>query len=386
MHQLRRPLRRPALWLLIVAAGVLFLSACSGQIANTNWAGLSTDGSQVYLAFGPRVLAYNPETETRSWIFPAETEAAIQFYSAPSAEEGQVVFGDYGRAGGFFSPRVTVSVYGIENVDSGVPSELWTNSESATDRIVAPPLQVEDQVFVGTADNHILALNAADGSEIWDYETNHAIWGQPSYRDGTLYVSSMDWSVYALNADSGELIWQTPLGGALASRPVLGDDFLYVSSFDGSVHALDIASGEVQWSSTLAPDWVWGAPALADGIIYYSDIQGNVYAADAETGDEVWTMSTGNRVQSSPVVVGDTLYIASQIEGDVPSGSLTAYSTADGSQKWSQPTTAPLLATPVVVGDDTIVVGLQNADTLLIGFDLATGQELWRYSLPESDN
>ena len=85
-------------------------------------------------------------------------------------------------------------------------------------------------------------------------------------------------------------------------------------------------------------------------------------------------------------MVDDTLYIGSQIEGDTLSGTLTAYSTADGTQKWSQPTAAPLLATPVVVGEDTIVVGLQNADALLIGFDLATGQELWRYSLPESGN
>ncbi len=28
----------------------------------------------------------------------------------------------------------------------------------------------------------------------------------------------------------------------------------------------------------------------------------------------------------------------------------------------------------------------QDADALLIGFDLATGQELWRYALPESAN
>jgi outer membrane protein assembly factor BamB len=381
---MRRPLRRPALWLLVLAAGVLFLSACSGQITNTNWAGLSTDGSRVYLAFGPRVLAFNPETQTRSWIFPAES-GAVQYYSAPSSEEGQVVFGDYGRPGGFFSPRVTVSIYALENVESGVPAERWVNSESATDRIVAPPLQVGDQVFIGTADNHILSLNANDGSEIWDYETQHAIWGQPSYLDGTLYVSSMDWSVYALNADTGDLIWQTPLGGALASRPVLGDGLLYVSSFDGNVHALDIASGAVQWSAP-ASDWVWGAPALADGVIYYSDIQGNIHAADAETGEEIWVMDTGNRVQTTPVVAGDTLYVASQNGGDSPTGALTAYSTADGIQKWTQPTDAPVLATPVLVGDDTIVVGLQDADTLLIGYDLATGQGLWRYSLPESDN
>jgi outer membrane protein assembly factor BamB len=368
-----------------LAAGVLILSACGGRIQNTNWAGLSTDGSKVYLAFGPSVLAYDPATQTQSWLFPAET-SAVQYYSAPSAVENQVVFGDYGRAGGFFSPRVTVSVYALENVDSGTPDQNWINSESATDKIVAPPLQVDDLVYVGTADNHILALNATDGSEVWNYETNHAIWGQPTYDDGRLYVNSMDWSVYALDAETGELIWQTPLGGALASRPVLGEGLMYVSSFDGNVHALDVATGEEQWTAP-AEDWVWGASAVADGVLYYSDIQGNIFAADAQTGEQIWTKSTGSFVQTAPVVVGDTLYIGSQVtSGDTSTGALTAYSTADGAQLWSQPTSAPLLAAPVVVGDDTIVVALQNADALLIGFDLASGQELWRYALPEAAN
>lgn len=384
MHRFSRLIKRPALTLLLLSVVVLALSACSGQIANTNWAGLTSDGSRVYLAFGPQVLAYNPETESQSWIYPSES-GTVQFFSAPSVEEGQVVFGDYGQAGGFFSPRVTVSVYALENVESGNPRELWKNSESATDKIVAPPLQVGDRVFVGTADNHVLALNAGDGSEIWDFETNHAIWGRPSFRDGTLYVTSMDWSVYALNADTGDLIWETPLGGALPSQPVLGDELMYVSSYDNNVHALDIATGEVRWSAP-ANDWVWGAAALADGVIYYSDIQGNVFAADAETGEQLWTISTDVQIQSTPVVVGDTLYVGSQTNADTPAGMLTAYSTADGTQKWSQSISAPLLATPVIVGDDTIVVGMQNSDALLIGFDLATGQELWRYSLPGASN
>ena len=380
MHLLYRSKRRSH-WLLPIAATIiLLLSACSGQLANTNWSGMSTDGSKVYLAFGPRVLAYDTETESQSWIFPAEGDS-VQFFSAPSAAEGQVVFGDYGQAGGFLSPRVTVSIYSVENVDTGTPPQLWTNSESATDKIVAPPLQVGDQVFIGTADNVIMALDAADGTQNWSFETGHAVWGRPAYRDGILYVSSMDWSVYALDAETGELVWNTQLGGALASGPLLGDELLYVSSFDGNVHALEISSGEARWAAP-ANDWVWGTPALAENVIYYSDIAGNIFAADATTGEQIWTLATDSAIQSSPVVMGDVLYIAAQATADIPTGTLTAYSTLDGSQVWQQTTPVPLYATPVVVGDDTIVAGLQNADSLLIGYDLATGQELWRYSLP----
>lgn len=376
-----RPHARPVAWLLLVAIGLILLTGCAGRTTNTNWAGLSTDGAKVYLAFGPRVLAYDPAAQSQSWIYPTE-DGTVNFFAAPSAQDGRVVFGDYGRAGGFFSPRVTTSIYAVQETDAGAAAELWTNSESAGDKIVAPPLQVEDTVYVGTADNFILALNANDGSQIWSYETDHAIWGQPAYRDGTLYVASMDWSVYALNAETGDFVWNTRLGGALPSRPVLGEELLYVSSFDNHVHALDIATGEEQWQAA-ANDWVWGAPALADGMLYFGDIAGNLFAVDAITGEQQWTQPTETVVQTSPVVVGDLLYVASERAGETPTGALTAYDVASGQQRWTQPTSAPLYATPVVV-DDTIIVALQNADALLIGFDLAQGQERWRYALPQS--
>jgi len=384
LHQLRRPLARPAL-LFTLAAMLVVLTACGSRITNTNWAGLSTDGQKVYLAFGPRVLAYDPATQTQAWLYPAEN-SAVNYFAAPAAENGRVIIGDYGRAGGFFSPRVTITLHGLQENGNSV-SELWANTD-ASDKIVAPPLQVGDQLFVGTADNHVLALNATNGTLLWDFETDHAIWGQPALRDGTLYVTSMDWSVYALDAATGERLWSTRLGGALPSRPVLGDDLLYVSSYDGHVHALDMASGEERWQAPAdgAPDWIWGAPALDGDTLYFGDIQGNLYAVDARTGEQKWTKATEVAVQTSPLVVNGTLYVASEIAGqETSSGSLTAYDAATGQQRWSTPTAAPLYATPVVVGD-ALVVGQQNADALLLGFDPATGQELWRYALPQTTN
>lgn len=388
MLQLSWPVRRSTFRLLpIVAILLLFLTACGGRITNSNWAGLSTDGRQVYLASGPGVLSFDTDTQTANWTYPPAPEGTLLFYSAPSVQDGRVIFGDYGKAGGFISPRVTVSIYGFEDTGQGAPQQLWINSTAAGDKIVAPTLQVGNQVFVGTADNHILALNATDGALIWDYEIDHAVWGQPAYRDGILYVSSMDWSVYAIKADSGDLVWETRLGGALPGRPILGDELLYVSSFDSNVHALDIATGEMVWAAP-AEDWVWGAPALADDKLYFSDIAGNLYAVDALTGDQIWTKSTNASVQTSPIVVNDVLYVASEFASgeETTVGALSAYAVAGGEAVWQQLTPAPLYTNPVVVGDDTIVVAMQNPNALLIGYDLATGQESWRYSTPAPSN
>jgi hypothetical protein len=36
----------------------------------------------------------------------------------------------------------------------------------------------------------------------------------------------------------------------------------------------------------------------------------------------------------------------------------------------------------VIVGDETLVIALQGEGALLIGYDLETGNELWRYTPP----
>jgi outer membrane protein assembly factor BamB len=112
------------------------------------------------------------------------------------------------------------------------------------------------------------------------------------------------------------------------------------------------------------------------------DVQGNVYAVDSETGAELWTQSIGLTVDTSPVVVDDRIYIASQGAEGSEQGMLTALDIADGGQLWQQSTPAPLHTTPVVV-EDTIVVALQSESVLLIGFDLETGSQQWQYQPPQ---
>ena len=314
---------RPALF--AIALATLFLTACGSRIANQSWPGLSTDGEKLYLADGAEVKAYFAENQQLAWKYPAEAQANLQFYAAPSVQEDRIIIGDYGVAGNILSLDlgVTVSVYALEDTDSGgIAPELWTNSAEFNDKIVAPPLQVGDTVYIGTADNRVFALDATTGEKQWRFDTGHSIWGQPAYRDGILFVTSMDRTLRALDAVSGEELWQVPFAGAIASGPVLNDDLAYVSDFDSQIHALKIQSGEEAWAAP-ANNWVWGSPAYADGVVYYADVEGNVFAVDSMTGAAIWQQKTPGAVQTSPVVAGDIVYVASEGESsEIPAGAL----------------------------------------------------------------
>jgi outer membrane protein assembly factor BamB len=384
---IKRPAFRSILLLLIFAG--LFLTACGSRVATTNWPGLSTDGKNLYLANGLSVTSYDAATQEVLWTFPGTTEGInrqVQFYSAPSVQEDRVIFGDYGAPGGMLNPKVTVTVYAVENTGPTAPID-WTASEVAFDKIVAPPLQVGDVVYVGTADNYMLALDATSGDPVWPqpFETGHSIWGQAAYSDGTLYVTSLDRSLHALDAETGVELWETQFDGAIASQPVLNEDLVYVAEFGSQVHAINKTNGNIVWSAP-AQNWVWGAPAYADGVVYYADIDGNVFAVDARTGASRWQAQTPGAVQTSPLVVDGIVYVASEGEAteDVTAGALTAFNTADGQQLWRQITPAPLFTPPVAV-DNAVVVAMTSESAILSAYDLQSGAPLWTIAPPQAE-
>jgi outer membrane protein assembly factor BamB len=382
--------KRPAfrsIFLLLIFAG-LFLTACGSRVASTNWPGLSTDGKNLYLANGPSVTSYDAATQEVRWSFPGSNEdinPQVQFYSAPSVQEDRVIFGDYGAPGGMLNPKVTVTVYGLENSSPVAPLD-WTASEVAFDKIVAPPLQVGDVVYVGTADNYMLALDATSGDPVWPqpFETGHSIWGQAAYSAGTLFVTSLDRSLHALDAETGVEQWQTQFDGAIASQPVLNEDLVYVAEFDNQVHAIDKTNGNIVWSAP-AENWVWGAPAYADGVVYFADIDGNVFAVDARTGESRWQTKAPGAVQTSPLVVDGIVYIASEGESsEVDDGALTAFNTTNGEQLWRQVTPSPLFTSPVAV-DNAVVVAMNSESAILSAYDLQSGAPLWNITPPQQE-
>lgn len=380
LYRSQRPPMRSILLFFILATFIF--SACGSRLTNANWPGLTTDGENVYIAYGSGVLAFNVPDEEELWLFPAEENRTLNYFAAPSVQDGRIVVGDFGATGGFFSPSVTVSIYALEEREGKI-CQLWTNSAVASDKIVAPPLQAGGQLFVGTADDHILSMDADNGTLNWDVLTGHGIWGQAAYQNDKVIVASMDRSVYALNAANGNEIWKTSFEGALPSKPVIDGSTVYIAGFDSQVHALDIETGQEKWSAA-ATDWIWGAPVVADGTVFFADVQGNLFAVNAANGEMLWQQQLTGSIQTSPVVVDGTVYIVSEadvISDDIVQGALTAVSVENGLELWQKTTPVTSFTTPVIV-DDVVIVALQTETALLVAFDRETGGQRWTVAPP----
>jgi outer membrane protein assembly factor BamB len=168
----------------------------------------------------------------------------------------------------------------------------------------------------------LLALNAANGQQLWNYSGASVTTGQDrgvyvapvlSLDNKTLYTANNN-NVDALDSMSGKLLWRftdpAPAGayvGVGDSRPVLSLDgaSLYVSSHCGYMYSLNSATGAVTWTfkhpsgvgcaspmcsldspTSLSDD---GNTLFASGYCDGPMVQdNNIFAISAGTGTLVW--------------------------------------------------------------------------------------------------
>ena len=157
----------------------------------------------------------------------------------------------------------------------------------------------DDRVFVGSRTYDLIALNAADGKQLW----KHYYWfswieSPPVVRDHVVYTGSSDAiGVFAINVADGTLRWKTTVPGWAWARPAVDSGMVVAGTVgygtfpgvrSGSLVAMDRASGAIRWLHVDPPgkdvldqklDWGFAAaPLIADDVVYAADLSGRVYA------------------------------------------------------------------------------------------------------------
>jgi outer membrane protein assembly factor BamB len=90
------------------------------------------------------------------------------------------------------------------------------------------------------------------------------------------------------------------------------DDLLVIADMAGVVHCLDPRTGKPHWTHDMMAS-VWGSPCIADGKIFVGNADGDVVVfAFSKKLDVLATNSVGSPVATTPVAVGDTLYISTK--------------------------------------------------------------------------
>ncbi len=147
----------------------------------------------------------------------------------------------------------------------------WIFQTEVKETMETTPIVVNGVMYVTTAYNHVYALDARTGEEIWHYK--HKLGpitvyccgpnnrGVAAYGD-MVYMGTLDAKLVALDAKTGKLVWET-----------------------------QIADPELGYSETMAPTAVDGKILIGTNGGEYG-IRGFVKAFDAKTGKLLWTFHT----------------------------------------------------------------------------------------------
>jgi len=291
-------------------------------------------------------------------------------------------------------------------VDAATGHLIWKRSTGGP--VPATPAVVDGTVYIGSYDGKFYALNAKTGAVKWKFATEGErrfeakglnSWqpknqtfadpfdiylSSPVAADGNVYFGSGDGNLYALNAASGELRWKFKTGDVVHSSPAIANGVVYFGSWDSYFYAIDAGTGKEKWrfhggEDPMSHNQVGfeSSPAVVDGVVYTGCRDSNLYALDAATGKEKWRVFNDlSWVITSPAVLKDKVFF-----GTSDSSLYRVVEAATGKEAVKQKGKAYLFSSPVVAGD-IVLIGVLNGT--LEARDVKTGELVWEYQVDTS--
>lgn len=352
---------------------VASLAGCSSlpSVNPMNWFGSAgTEKPAALTEFKPRVSVKTgwqaKVGAAQGYAFaPAFTDKRIfatghdgqlhQFNAATGASIGQSSVGSKLSAGVAAGDDIEVvgTLKGQLLAFDGSGKALWKIQLSS--EVLGVPQVVSGIVIARTADGHIYALDAKDGSQKWMYERSLPALSLRSQAGllvtrGGVFAGFAGGKLVALALDNGTLGWEAnvavPKGASeieriadITSTPVADGSQVCATAYQGRVACFDLRSGNLLWSRDISST---AGLAIDDNNVYVTDTRDAVIALEKTSGRSVWKQDTLRaRHLTAPARVGNYLAVG-DLQGYVhllalDDGSFAGRAATDGS---------PIISTP----------------------------------------
>jgi outer membrane protein assembly factor BamB/orotate phosphoribosyltransferase len=244
--------------------------------------------------------------DSRSGVLVWERRVGQWIGSSPCLDPaGERVFVgfEYGEANG-----------GVVALDACTGEVIW---KAHTHHYVhAGPVydDVRSRVLAGCNDGNLYALNDADGTVAWQYNTDGAIKATAAVDGDMAFACSMDGSIHAVDACTGSAVWKRRLGRRSYFRPRVCGDLVVAGGASGRVLGLDRVTGRIMWCAALGGGVVGGAALLPDGSLAIGSADGSLHMMDATTGRTLAMTRTGASINAEPGA-GDGLVLVPSRDG-----------------------------------------------------------------------
>ncbi|NOU35741.1 MAG: PQQ-binding-like beta-propeller repeat protein [Kiritimatiellaceae bacterium] len=304
----------PVSWNVTTGAGVLWKTKIplQGLSSPIIWAG------RVFISGadkeGQEVFCFDADTGKPLWT--KKVKAAVEFpevtedtgYAAPTmATDGRRVFVIFatGELAAFDLNGTPVwqKNLGVPENPYGMGSSLISDGERLF-------VQYDHQ-----SGQKVMAFDGATGNPVWQTARKDISWSSPALIEtaaGWQLILNDEKNVTAYDPVSGKLIWTVNcLGGEVAPSPAFnGKDIIFVANEYAKASALKLTV------STPVTLWTYdeylpeiSSPVASENLFFIATSSGDVVCLDAATGKANWEQEFKKGFSSSPVLVGDRVYV-----------------------------------------------------------------------------
>ncbi|SDM57660.1 Outer membrane protein assembly factor BamB, contains PQQ-like beta-propeller repeat [Halogranum gelatinilyticum] len=310
------------------------------------------DGT-VYAPVGADVLAIDAESGDVKWSADPDNRGAI-YWAPPTVHEGVVYLGDGDER--------------LRAFDAETGEVLWqrTFGGEPFEGIYSTPTVTIRGLTVGTAGGTVYTLDPETGEAVWKTSVFGRIESTLASDPPLIYAVTSGGDVYTFGT-GGRGYWQTGLPNTASGTPAVVDGRAYVGCDDGKLYAID-SDGTIAWSTAVG-GFARGGVAVADGRVFAADGIG-LTAVDAEGGRRLWRSRADVNGSATPVVVGDTVYVAGdKLYGFAVDGGIGVDLLRVGERRFGEPFDGGV--GHVAAGDGLLVAGVSENqdDHYVVGFE-----------------
>jgi serine/threonine protein kinase len=243
---------------------------------------------------------------------------------------------------------------------------LWTFK--CEDEIRGTPSIFQGILYIGSYDNNLYALSAADGKFQWKYPTDGGVVSRPAIVDGNVVFGSEDKRLHVVSSRSGKVVWTYYTNGPIRSSPRIAEGHIFIGSDDAYLHAININSGRMVWRFEGA-EAIRSTPFVMNSMVYCGCENGDYYAIDFR-GELRWRFHAKRSITASTVGTDQALYFSSV------DSTLYALDPRNGWVLWRFRLGKASISTPCLA-DDTVFVGA--SDGFVYAVETRSSKEVWRF-------
>src|SRR4051794_5304171 len=214
--------------------------------------------------------------------------------------------------------------------------------------------------------------------KLWKYGDRPLIEFPPIVVKNRLYFVDNNGHAVSLNSNTGKIQWKRRIATLNAASFAYSKGRLFITNLEpGQAIALNAKNGKTIWKKAL-PGRSESSPLVIGNTVYFGCECGQLFAVSARNGNTRWATTLGGAIKAAPAYDKGVLFV-----GDY-GGVMSAVKAKTGQIKWQSDSLGGGLGSvgafyaPPAVAFGRVYSG--NNDSRVYSFDEKTGELAWSYS------